>query len=226
MPTALPSLTHLETPVLLLEENRMQANIRRMQQQMDSLGVRFRPHAKTAKCLPVIQQQLAAGAQGITVSTLKEAEQFFAQGINDILYAVPISPGKFDHAGRLIRAGLQLTLLIESQEIACQLSAHGKAHALCYPVMIEVDSDGQRSGITADDPLLSAVAAALDSKGGCGARLVGVMTHAGASYSLSGDDALAAMAERERALACLPPNACASLAMPARWSVSAPPPPP
>ena len=56
----------------------MQRNIERMQQRVNSLGARFRPHVKTTKCLPVVRAQLGAGARGITVSTLKEAEQFFA----------------------------------------------------------------------------------------------------------------------------------------------------
>ena len=103
---SLPS--DLETPVLLLDEARMQRNIERMQARMDALGVRFRPHVKTSKCPEVVRRQLAAGAQGITVSTLKEAERFFAEGVTDILYAVAIAPGKFDHAMRLARRGLEL----------------------------------------------------------------------------------------------------------------------
>jgi D-serine deaminase-like pyridoxal phosphate-dependent protein len=65
-------------------------------------------------------------------------------------------------------------------------------------VLIEIDTDGHRSGVHADDPLLLAVAAALTIERGCGARLEGVMTHAGGSYALHAPDALAAMAEQER----------------------------
>src|SRR3712207_9468241 len=88
------SIPELDTPAALIDTRRMQANIDRMQQRMDALGVKFRPHVKTSKCLPVVQAQIAAGARGITVSTLKEAEQFFAAGITDILYAVGMVPGK------------------------------------------------------------------------------------------------------------------------------------
>ena len=61
--------------------DRIFRTIQRMQERMNELGVRFRPHVKTSKCLPVVNAQLEAGAQGITVSTLKEAEQFFAAQI-------------------------------------------------------------------------------------------------------------------------------------------------
>ena len=54
----------LETPLLLLVERHMQHNIDRMQAQMDAMGVRFRPHAKTSKCAVVVERQIAAGANG------------------------------------------------------------------------------------------------------------------------------------------------------------------
>lgn len=189
----------LETPVLLLDEQRMQQNIARMQKRMHELGVAFRPHVKTSKCLEVVRRQLAAGARGITVSTLREAEEFFAQGINDILYAVAISPNKLDHALRLMRQGLQLTLLVESVAAAEQISRHGAEHEVCHEVLIEVDTDAHRSGIAPNDPMLLEVAAALRNDGRHGARLKGVMTHAGSSYDLNTQEALEAMAEQERA---------------------------
>ena len=83
----------------------MTRNIARMQARMDALGVRFRPHVKTSKCPEVVRRQLAAGARGITVSTLKEAERFFADGIDDILYAVAIAPGEVRPALRLRAPG-------------------------------------------------------------------------------------------------------------------------
>ena len=97
----------LETPLLLLDEAQMQRNIDRMQARMDALRVRFRPHVKTSKCMEVVRRQIDAGARGITVSTLKEAERFFAEGVDDILYAVAIAPAKLDHALRLARQGLR-----------------------------------------------------------------------------------------------------------------------
>jgi D-serine deaminase-like pyridoxal phosphate-dependent protein len=184
----------LETPVLLLDERRMQNNIERMQNRIDKLGVSFRPHVKTSKCLEVVRRQIAAGAHGITVSTLKEAEEFFRAGVEDILYAVAIVPNKLDHALRLIRAGLRLTLLVESVAMAQQVARHGAEHGLSYEVLIEIDTDGHRSGVKPADPVLLDIAAALHG----GARLKGVMTHAGASYDLNTPEALEAIAEQER----------------------------
>jgi D-serine deaminase-like pyridoxal phosphate-dependent protein len=187
-------LETLETPALLLDEARMQRNVERMQSRMNQLGVAFRPHVKTSKCVEVVRRQMAAGARGITVSTLKEAEEFFRAGMDDILYAVGIVPNKLPHALRLMREGLRLTLLLESVAMAKQVARHGAENGVCYEVMIEIDTDGHRSGVKPHDPVLLEIAAALQG----GARLKGVMTHAGASYDLNTPEALAAMAEQER----------------------------
>ena len=73
------SLSNIETPAAVVDVARMQRNIARMQVRMNALGVSFRPHVKTTKCVAVADRQRAAGANGITVSTLREAEAFFAQ---------------------------------------------------------------------------------------------------------------------------------------------------
>ena len=192
------ALSSLETPVLLLDEAQMERNIARMQARMNGLGVRLRPHAKTSKSVDVVKRQIAAGAQGITVSTLKEAEAFFAAGIEDILYAVAIVPAKFDHALKLIRQGCKLSLITESVAAAEALTRHGLENGVLHEVMIEIDTDSHRSGVRPDDPLLIEVGNALRAENGLGAHLAGVMTHAGGSYAFNTPEALEAMAEQER----------------------------
>lgn len=190
-------ITSLDTPAALVDVPRMQRNIQRMQQRMDSLGVRLRPHVKTSKCLPVIHAQIAAGASGVTVSTLKEAEHCFSQGIDDVLYAVAIAPGKLPQALALRRAGCNLSVLTDSVQSAQAIVAFAREHDEALPVWIEVDCDGHRSGLAAEDPALIDVARIL-SEGAV--QLRGVMTHAGSSYELDNTEALQALAEQERAL--------------------------
>lgn len=69
MTSSTSNLDALDTPAALIDLPRMQHNIARMQQRMNAMGVTFRPHVKTTKCLDVVRAQVAAGAQGITVST-------------------------------------------------------------------------------------------------------------------------------------------------------------
>ena len=191
----MPRLADLDTPAAVIDTRRMHANIERMQSRMQALGVRFRPHVKTSKCVPVVQAQLAAGAQGITVSTLKEAEQFFAAGIADILYAVGIVPGKLAAALALRRRGCDLKVITDSLAGAQAIAAYGRAHGEAFEVWIEIDADGHRSGVAPEAESLLAVGRALHAGG---MRLGGVMAHAGASYQCDEPVALRRIAEQER----------------------------
>ena len=191
------TLSDLTTPAALIDEARMMRNIARMQQRMSGFGVRLRPHVKTSKCIEVARRQEAAGASGITVSTLKEAEQFYAAGFTDVLYAVCMAPPKLDRALALRRRGCALTVIVDSLTAAQAVAAKGRDERHAFDVMIEVDSDGHRSGVRSDDPALIEVGLALQSGG---ARLKGVMTHAGSSYELDTAEALRRLAEQELSL--------------------------
>jgi D-serine deaminase-like pyridoxal phosphate-dependent protein len=192
--TIMTALTELNTPAAVIDAAQMQRNIGRMQQRMNTLGVAFRPHVKTTKCLPIVQAQIAAGARGITVSTLKEAEQFFAAGIGDILYAVGMAPPKLAQAAALTRRGCALKIIVDSPAAARAVVAHGKDQGLAFSVLIEIDTDGHRSGIQPEQDVLLEVGRILHEA----SALTGVMTHAGASYGCDTPQTLQAMAEQER----------------------------
>lgn len=189
-------LDQIETPAALIDIARMQRNIARMQGRMNTLGVAFRPHVKTTKCIDVVRAQIAAGARGITVSTLKEAEAFFAAGVEDILYAVSMAPSKLPRALALRRQGCNLRLVVDNPTAASAIAAFGDQHGETFEVWIEVDTDGHRSGITPEQDTLLEVGRILHDNG---VEVGGVMTHAGSSYELDTPEALAALAEQERA---------------------------
>ena len=190
--------TSLDTPTALVDVARMTRNITRMQTRLDGLGVSFRPHVKTSKSLPVIAAQQAAGARGVTVSTLREAHECFEAGIGDILYAVGMAPARLPQALALRRRGCALKLITDNVATAEAIAAFGRDAGEAFEIWIEIDSDGHRSGVQPEDPLLLAVGRALHDGG---LVLGGVMTHAGASYGCSDLAALQAMAEQERAAA-------------------------
>ena len=191
------TLMDIETPAALIDEARMAGNIARLQTRMTGLGVRLRPHVKTSKSIEVARRQREAGAAGITVSTLKEAEQFFAAGFADILYAVCIAPEKLDRALALRRRGCALILLVDSTAAAEAVVAKGRAEKHVFEVMIEIDSDGHRSGVQPEAADLIAIGKLLHEGG---TILKGVLTHAGSSYDLDTPEALQRLAEQERAL--------------------------
>jgi D-serine deaminase-like pyridoxal phosphate-dependent protein len=194
--TRLSSLDRLETPCLVLERGKLDRNIARMREHLATLKVGLRPHVKTAKSFDVARLALAGQPGGITVSTLKEAEQFFAHGVTDILYAVGITPNKLDHVADLRRRGADITIILDNVESARIVAARGTQLGVRFPALIEIDSDGHRSGVKPDDAVLLDIGRILETGGG--AQLRGLLTHAGDSYNCDTVDKIGAMAVRER----------------------------
>ncbi len=189
------SLDRLETPCLVLERGKLERNIARMREHLARLKVGLRPHVKTAKSFEVARLALAEQSGGITVSTLKEAEQFFAHGITDILYAVGITPNKLDHVADLKRRGADITIILDNVESARIVAARGAALGIRFPALIEIDSDGHRSGVKPGAAVLVEIGRVLETNG---AQLRGIMTHAGDSYNCDTVEKIRAMAVRER----------------------------
>ena len=204
-------MLQLSTPAALLDLTRLRRNIETMQSRMTALGVKLRPHVKTSKCLEVVLRQIAAGASGITVSTLKEAEQFFAAGIRDILYAVGMVAVKLPQVQALRDQGCDLKIIVDSVEAAQAIVDFGREHQHIFEVWLEVDTDGHRAGLKPDGDELIAVGRTLHEGG---MVLGGVMTHAGASYELNTPEALAAMAEQERSRCVLAAERLRAAALP------------
>jgi D-serine deaminase-like pyridoxal phosphate-dependent protein len=171
-----------------------------MRSNLQHLGVTFRPHVKTSKCIEVARRMMERPDGPITVSTLLEAEHFASNGVKDILYAVCIAPNKLDHVAALQDKGVQLTLVLDSMETARLLAQRARQGGPRYQVMIEIDSDGHRSGVKPEAAELLQIGAFLESSG---MPVRGVLTHAGSSYDSRSVQAIAAMAERERGAAVL-----------------------
>ena len=174
----------------MLDAGRMEANIGRLKARLARLGVSLRPHVKTCKSIEVARRLMPTPAGPITVSTLKEAEQFLEHGVTDILYAVGIAPGKLEHVVALRGRGADLAVVVDSVEAARAVAARQAS----IPVLIEIDCDGHRAGVKPGDPVLVDIAGALAK----GAHALGVMTHAGDSYNCRSTEAIADMAETER----------------------------
>lgn len=190
-----PRLLELPTPCLLVDEARMKRNIDRLSAKAARLGVSLRPHLKTIKSVEAAQYVLTDGDGPVTVSTLAEAEVFARAGITDILYAVGISASKLDRVIALHRAGCTLTVLLDNA-VQAEAVAHASLEAgIAIPALIEIDSDGHRSGLAPDDPTLVEIGRILENGG---AALCGVLCHAGESYGVVGREAHAVFAEQER----------------------------
>lgn len=159
-----------------------------------SAGVELWPHAKTHKCLPIAQRQLAGGAAGLTVATLAEAEHF-AGGCGDLFIAYPLWAGQ-GRAARLrtLQDRVRLRVGVDSIDGAETLSVALRDQPKALDVLIEVDSGGRRTGVPP--------AAARGLAEGClrlGLNVLGAFTHPGHAYA-DPESVAGAAQDEERAL--------------------------
>jgi D-serine deaminase-like pyridoxal phosphate-dependent protein len=188
-------LRDVPTPALVLDRRRLLRNTGAMTARAGKLGVNLRPHCKTAKSAEVAKLATAGNFGGIAVSTLREAEYFFDHGIRDILYGVGIVPGKLDRAAALGARGADLKIVTDNVAMARAIAGHDATHK----VLIEVDCGDGRGGVAPDSKELIEIARVLDATNNV--AVSGIMTHAGQSYDRRDPDAMARIAEIERAAA-------------------------
>ena len=79
-----------DTPHLVIDSAKMKRNILKMAKVAKRSGVALRPHVKTHKVPDIARKQVEAGAVGITVAKLSEAEVMADAGIKDIFIAYPL----------------------------------------------------------------------------------------------------------------------------------------
>ena len=191
------SLLQLGTPCLLLDVERLERNCERMLARAAALGVRLRPHLKTAKSVEVAERATGGPPRGITVSTLKEAEYFAGHGYADIICATAIVPGKLAHAARIqASTGCDLMLVTDALsvvEAALRFAAESRTQ---LSFLVEIDCGEHRSGLPATDAALVELARA--DRPRARSRFRGVMTHAGHSYGTDQPAEVASIAAVER----------------------------
>ncbi len=189
-------LQQVQTPALVIDRDLFDANVSRLRAHLEPLGVTLRPHLKTLKSVPAALR-IQPGLKGpITVSTMREAEEFAAAGARDIIYGVGISAGKLDRVAALRDQGVDLLVILDSLAQADFVTERISRTGKSLSVLIEIDTDGKRAGLAPDDERIARIGRQLIDGG---AQLAGVLTHAGASYGSRTDFELEAWAERERA---------------------------
>jgi len=144
-------LKNLATPCLVLDADRMERNITRLRHRLDGQGVALRPHLKTAKSVEVARRVMSSPAGPATVSTLKEAEQFVAAGVRDIIYAVGIVPTKLPQVLALRAKGADVAVVLDTVEQPQAVARASRDAGTRIPALIEIDCDGHRSGVRPDD---------------------------------------------------------------------------
>ena len=138
----------LLTPALLVDLDRLHANIAKMAEHCRSSGCALRPHAKTHKCPEVARRQLDAGARGVSVATIPEAEAMVAAGITGVHLTSPIvEPRKIERMVALARKDPSVMLAVGHPREADLLAEAAAAQGVRLNLLVDLDVGDHRTGI-------------------------------------------------------------------------------
>lgn len=184
----------LDTPAVVIDRDRLEANIAGMAAFCRDTGVSLRPHVKAHKLPQIALKQLAAGAAGVTVARLKEAEVMAAAGIRDILIAYQVVGAA--KIGRLLRLAAQarLAVAVDSAAGARLLARAARKCGQELSCLIEINSGLDRCGVPPGD---AALELARELTRIPGLAFKGIFTHAGQVYGAASPDQVAAIGQRE-----------------------------
>ncbi len=170
----------LDTPALLVDLDRMEHNLRFMQEKATLAGVRLRPHVKTHRTPAIAKIQEAMGATGITVAKLGEAEVMASEGLDDIFIANEIvGPVKLERLKRLLKRVRRLAVGVDDPVHVEMLSRAMEGEPFSLDVLIDIETGDPRTGIHPGAPALEL---ARRVAGASGLHLRGIYTHDGQSY--------------------------------------------
>lgn len=173
------TLGAVDTPALVVDYDVLLDNLTRLQKAADAAGLQLRPHIKAHKTPEIAHLQLRLGAVGITCAKLGEAEVMATAGVEDIFIANQIvGETKLRRLVALARRVPQLSVAVDSLEVAQPLSEACAAAGLCLDVLIEVDTGAQRCGVAPE----AVVPFARQLAPLPGLHLVGLMAYAARSY--------------------------------------------
>ncbi|MEV0297586.1 alanine racemase [Nocardia sp. NPDC050710] len=159
---ATPGSRHaIPTPAAIIDLTALNGNLARAAETCRDTGVTLRPHAKTHKCADLARLQLAAGAVGVCVAKLGEAEALFDAGIDNILVTSPIvGRSVAARAADLAVAGASVTVTVDHPAGVAALAAMASTP---IDVLVDVDVGLGRTGVPDPDAALrvaTAIAAA------------------------------------------------------------------
>ena len=181
----------LETPVLLVDHERLDQNIRRMQRLASDAGVALRPHTKAHKCPDLAKIQLAEGASGICAQKLGEAEVMVKAGIKDIFITNHIVEAT--KIQRLVKLEEKATVKIAVDSMGnAETISKVASHERPVPVLVEMESGMRRCGL----PFSSAAKLAKRISNLNGVILDGIMTYEGQVYRITNSRQRSRVAKR------------------------------
>ena len=137
----------LMTPVLVLDLDILETNIRKMADLAKANGIGLRPHAKTHKSVNIARLQVQAGAVGISVAPIGEAQVMVDAGIANVHVTSPVvQPAKIDLLMKLNAKGTGLMVVADHPDNVAALDAAAGAAGKPLTVLVDLDVGTERTG--------------------------------------------------------------------------------
>lgn len=183
----------LPTPAVLVDLDVVERNLASMQARAKASGVKLRPHAKTHKAPRIGRMQIAAGANGLTLAKVSEAEVFARAGFDDIFLGYPTFGA--DKARRLLALAERIRIAVGADSVEGARSLGDVFHAAGrrLPVRLKIDCGYHRVGVPPEKALETARRIAELP----GILLEGLFTHGGQGYGGATPDEVARIGRDE-----------------------------
>ncbi|CAH2399449.1 D-TA family PLP-dependent enzyme [Mesorhizobium ventifaucium] len=189
------SIDDLDTPAILIDVDRAEANIARAQAHADRHGLKLRPHIKTHKLPYWAKKQIAAGAVGITCQKIGEAEVMADAGLTDIFLPYNILGRAKLERLKALHGRVTVSVTSDSMETLAGLAATFTDPGQPLQVLVECDTGMGRCGVQSAS---EAVALAREIDKARGLAFGGLMTYPAAGRAA---EAEAWLADARQALA-------------------------
>jgi D-serine deaminase-like pyridoxal phosphate-dependent protein len=185
-------LYDLDTPALVVDLDRLENNISTMAAMVREHGKALRPHTKTHKTPEIARMQVDAGACGITVAKLGEAEVMVDAGFSDLFMAnQPVGAPKIERLIALQRRA-RVMVGVDSLAVAVPIAEAATKAGVQVPVRIEIDTGLHRAGVRTMEEAVS-LAKRIASMPGL--ELAGIFTYEGHAAPCPPEERAAACAE-------------------------------
>jgi D-serine deaminase-like pyridoxal phosphate-dependent protein len=143
------ALAEVETPVAVIDLDRLEANLADLQSYADEHKIALWPHAKTHKSPEIGSRQLELGAAGLTVAKSGEAQVFQEAGVPRILlHYPPFGEAKWERLAEIAASDVELTVAVDSVTPAEGLARALHRRGLVAQVLVELDVGMRRTGQT------------------------------------------------------------------------------
>src|SRR5215203_7157184 len=143
-------IADVDTPSLILDLDKFEANVARLMQAVQGRGVQLRPHAKSHKCVEIARRQIDAGAIGICCQKTAEAEAFLAGGITDVLISNEVVGARKTAQLAQLAASYptaRLGVCVDDARVIEQLAQAFEQTNTQLDIYIELDVGHNRAGV-------------------------------------------------------------------------------